>query len=257
MTAKRPTRRLLHTSDVHVGCDTSSSTTCDRGFNCLRKVIDLGVQLQVDLLVIAGDLFDNIRVKPDLIAAVGECLSCSGLRTVILPGNHDPHVDGAIYSAHRRVFSEHIHVFSESNGEILLLRNINMQVWGRANVSFDDHTPLYPPPSWQDKGQAARELWRVAVGHGLYYGGVADDHRSYLIHDEHLVDVDADYIALGHLEAHAPVGPSDVVAYYSGSPDRSGGATLIELADAAVTVRHLNFADPVDIAARRIQDLSS
>ncbi|MGE0387889.1 MAG: exonuclease SbcCD subunit D [Gammaproteobacteria bacterium] len=243
---ERPSRRLLHTSDVHVGCDSNGLRGgTDRGYESLAGVVDLGRDLQVDLLIIAGDLFDNLRVRPDMVGQVGELLAAGGLRTIILPGNHDPHMNGSIYDRHGALFPDHVHILRDSDGEVLVFPDIDLQIWGKAHASFDDHAPLHPPPRWHDHDHPERRLWRVAVGHGLYYEGVGDDHRSYLIHDDHLAAIDADYVALGHIEVHRAVGPNEVVAFYPGAPDRTGGATLIELSDAAVNVEHVKFRIPV------------
>lgn len=246
----RSDRRLLHTSDLHVGCDARKRSSGDRGFESLEAVIELGRSLRVDLLLIVGDLFDNPRVRPEMVSAVGDRLAQSGLRTVILPGNHDIHSDGTLYSAHAHVFPDGVHILSDGGGETVLLSEIDIQVWGRAHVSYYDHSPLDPGPNWVDPGAIGRPLWRIVLAHGLYYSGVADRHRSYLIHDEHLDAAGADYIALGHVDTHGQVGPPDARAYYPGAPAHTQGATLVSLSDAGTQVRHVKFTDGAEPTRR-------
>lgn len=236
---KRTGRRLLHTSDLHLGCDSRPGSRWDKGIDNLRAVTGLAAALDVDLLLIAGDMFDNPRVKPALIARAGEILGRSALRTVILPGNHDPHLDGTLYAAHGHLFPENVHILSSGEGETLLLRDLGLQVWGRAHTSYYDSEPLNPPPAWH----ADDRLWRIAMAHGHYFEGAGDSHRSYLIRDHHLEKAGADYIALGHIDYHTPVGPSSARAYYPGAPELTGGATLVELADPSIAVRHVAFND--------------
>ena len=238
---ERTKYRLLHTSDLHLGCDSRASASRDHGVGNLEAVLGLAREVQADLVLIAGDMFDNPRVKPDLIARAGELLGQSGLATVILPGNHDPHLDGTLYATHGALFPDNVHIFTSASGEVRLLPNLDIQVWGRAHISYDNSSPLNPPPAWITEENSERYLWRIAMAHGHYHETVADDHRSYLIHDDHLAWADADYIALGHVERHVQVGPPGPLASYPGAPELTGGATLVDLADSAVDIRHVTF----------------
>ena len=57
---------MLHTSDVHIAGDQGSIAG-------LRGVVDTAVECDVDIVLIAGDLFDSSRVHDDAVAeTVGE-----------------------------------------------------------------------------------------------------------------------------------------------------------------------------------------
>ena len=73
----RPTRRLLHTSDLHL------ESLEDRGCQDFTSLIIAARQTKADLVVIAGDLFDSQRVRDDLI-----CFVVQGLRQPAGPGHH-------------------------------------------------------------------------------------------------------------------------------------------------------------------------
>ena len=59
----------------------------------------LAAEHAVDIVLIAGDLFDHQRVKEPIVAeafAVLGALQASGVECVVLCGNHDAHDDGSI-----------------------------------------------------------------------------------------------------------------------------------------------------------------
>ena len=75
-----PSVRLLHTSDLHL----DSLGSCD----LLRDVIDTANAHAVNLMVIAGDFFDNTRVGQATLEKALEYLNNLEMPLVILPGNH-------------------------------------------------------------------------------------------------------------------------------------------------------------------------
>jgi len=85
---------VLHTADVHLGSDSYGDATQqvahdERHRRAFRRVIELAVLDQVDLVLIAGDLFDHNRVPDELVAFVQAELALLRQPVVILPGNHD------------------------------------------------------------------------------------------------------------------------------------------------------------------------
>ena len=56
--------KLLHTSDLHLGSDIYPADALV-GF---RQVIALSIEHSVDGVIVAGDLFDNRGVSPELVA---------------------------------------------------------------------------------------------------------------------------------------------------------------------------------------------
>ena len=86
--------RLLHTADVHLGArhadmGEQAAAQRERQFAAFRAVIDLAIAEKVDLVLIAGDLFDsNTQPKRsvDRVAAELKRLVDARIRTVIIPG---------------------------------------------------------------------------------------------------------------------------------------------------------------------------
>src|ERR687892_49370 len=99
--------RLLHTADVHLGARHAdlgdrAATQRERQFAAFVATIDLALGEKVDLLLIAGDLFDsNVQPKRSVerAAAQLERLAAAKIRTVIVPGTHDSYDRASIYRA--------------------------------------------------------------------------------------------------------------------------------------------------------------
>ena len=219
--------RLAHTSDVHVGggLRDPSGRWPEMALRMLDRVVATAQAEAADLLLITGDLFDHNRVAGELSACVMDMLARSGLSVAILPGNHDPYSPDSVYR--RTAIPDNVHVFQSAMGELRVLPELGVQLWGQAHVDYHDSAPFSAAPQWQaDDGQP---LWRIALGHGMYVRSDYERRFSYLIHDEDLERLAAHYVGLGHLEQHEPIGPAAACAWYAGAPDRTGCATLVEL----------------------------
>ncbi len=244
------TARLLHTSDVHVGNDSRAGEAAEwpeMSLVYLSDVVKLLREQSGDCLLITGDFFDHNRVREELCVLAGEILGRAGAPVVILPGNHDPYMANSPYVKFRSAFPDNVHIISKEEGELIVLGDAGVQVWGQAHSRYDDFAPVGMAPAWVDDVHAApgskrgRRLWRVSVAHGHYVQSDFEKRYSYLVHDHELEALQAHYVGLGHLEVHTQVGPPSAAAWYAGSPDISGGATMIDLTPQGLEVRHVNF----------------
>ena len=202
-----PSVRLLHTSDLHL----DSLGSCD----LLRDVIDTANAYAVNLMVIAGDFFDNTRVGQDTLEKALEYLDNLEMPLVILPGNHDQLDDHSIY--HRldlSVVTSDVRLITELDGERIVFPELGLGVWGRA---MEEHTmdfhPLDGAPSRDDLP------FQVALGHGFHFhAGEMIDRASPILPSE-IESTDYDYIGLGHVHVFRDVSAGNVRAFYSGAPD--------------------------------------
>lgn len=88
--------RVFHTSDVHVGLPFASCPDQEVGDALRQARIDVVTRMvataneeKCDLFVVAGDLFENRRVKKAAIRATAEAIAGFDGLAVVLPGNHD------------------------------------------------------------------------------------------------------------------------------------------------------------------------
>ncbi len=235
------TVRILHTSDVHLGLynPRHSGDQLDRQerqHRAFASVVDIAIEEAVDLMLIAGDFFDNARVGTDIIEFAVRQLARVPAPVVILPGNHDHIGTGSIYS--RIDFereTDRVRVIATNEGETLRFESLDLALWGRA-----DNGTLRPSRPLEEAPGRGRERWQIAMGHGHYVPpGDASD-RAYLIYADEIEACGRDYVALGHWDHFLPMRHGEVLACYSGAPEPpvshsvslSGVVALVTLDDA-------------------------
>ena len=105
--------RIFHTADIHVGLkftrgypEALQKSLVDERIAVLSRMAELANQNNCDLFVIAGDLFDHLRVSKKTIRQTAEALRQFEGIVAVLPGNHDykSQVDDPIWPT----FKEHM-----------------------------------------------------------------------------------------------------------------------------------------------------
>lgn len=216
---------LVHSSDLHVDDDRIAALNGGDGTGALRKVLEAAERLAADIVILAGDTFDNHAVASFTIDRAGVLLADSPLPVVILPGNHDPATPDSIWLKGRFDEIGNVAILGITNERSVAFPDRDLEIWGNAHRDYMDMVPLRDPPP-----RALR--WHVAIGHG-HYEPPETWHNplrpSWLISDQMIRDTAADYLALGHWDRAAQVGCGAVPAYYSGSPDYVGTVNLVRL----------------------------
>ena len=217
----RQRRQMLHTADLHL------DSLRDEACACLKALVDVAIDHRVDLVIIAGDLFDHNKVADELVSFVADQLGRLSVPVVVLPGNHDCLVPGSVLKRLEGCgHSGNIRVIAAPQGETVELPELGVSLWGK---SFDSHDgevrPLGGMPRSQSDGQ-----WNVAIAHGYFVGAGPPLFPSYHITREEIAVSGWDYIALGHVPVFRCVS-QEPVAYYCGSPSVSGTVALVELDD--------------------------
>ena len=83
--------KILHTADWHVGKTLGGRSRADEHEAVLDEITLIARDHKVDLVVVAGDLFDTAAPSPDAERIVYQALlGLSGVaHTIVVPGNHD------------------------------------------------------------------------------------------------------------------------------------------------------------------------
>ena len=223
---------LVHSSDLHVDDDRIAARHGGDGTAGLRAVLLTARQLGADIVLLAGDTFDNHMVTAATIERAGEVLAEAGLPVVILPGNHDPVTPDSVYVRGRFAAIPNLRIIGMTHNRAVLFSDHGLEIWGNAHHDYHDMVPLRDPPA-----RAMR--WHVAMGHG-HYEPPETWHNplrpSWLISDAMMAATAADYVALGHWDRAAKVGGGAVPAYYSGSPEHVNTVNLVRLTAAGEVV---------------------
>jgi DNA repair exonuclease SbcCD nuclease subunit len=207
-----PRVRMLHTSDIHIAGDDFSRRS-------LEDVVTAAIESDVDLVLIAGDLFDSSRVRDEAVEQTLDELRRLQRPVVVIPGNHDCIDAGSIY--HRVDLTsagDHVYFAGNPAGEVLVFEDLSLVVWARG---IENHDPRNRPLDGYVPGGTG--WWRVVLTHGHYVArGERCDRSSQIAQDE-IGQLQSDYVALGHWHRFVDVSEGEVKAFYSGAPD---GATV-------------------------------
>jgi DNA repair exonuclease SbcCD nuclease subunit len=230
---------VVHTSDLHVDHDYTARLHGGDGTAGLACVLDAAREAAADVVILAGDTFDHHRVPQALIERAAAVIAGAAMPVVVLPGNHDPAIDDAVYRGAALAALKNLHVIGITHDEAVLFSELSLEIWGRAHRDYDNMIPFERP-----RPRSTR--WQIAVAHGHYEpkpdrsGG---PRPSWLIGDAELAATGADYVALGHWNRAVRVGNGKVPAYYSGSPEFAGTINVVRMSEAAgVTVSRFPLA---------------
>ena len=221
--AGHPEVTIVHSSDLHLGTDDSFSDR-DR-LASLPKVLDAALEVEADVVLLAGDSFDNHRQPVELLERAAQILREYARPVVILPGNHDPLTPDSVYRRGGLGDVANVSILGLNVDKAVLFPELDLEIWGHAHFDYTDMSPLANP-------RPRTTRWQLAAAHGHYVDEARDPNRmigSWLIHREELLATGADYVALGHWNQSTPVGNGDVHAHYSGSPEYTGTVNVIRL----------------------------
>lgn len=215
--------RILHTSDWHLGCPFSRFRARERirlteaRFAALRNLLVEAHRQQVHAVLCAGDLFDDSNPRKEVWQRLAHILSehGTGCPVVLLPGNHDPLVDGSMWqpdSPLRARLPEHVHVVDRDDFRLELAEGAQLYaVPLRARKSAQDPVTKIP----------AREEGDTSIRIGLVHG------QTFQIGDQgaaHPVGLDLaekrglDYLALGDTHGFREIeGTGSAKVVYSGT----------------------------------------
>lgn len=239
--------RLLHTADVHLGArhadlGDAASAQRERQFAAFRTSVDLAIAEQVDLFLVAGDLFDS-NVQPgrsvERVAAELARLAQARIRSVLIPGTHDVYDRSSVYRAYdlpalagTRPAEEMVTILTPERPWIHF-PSLDAVVHGPVFATKRaPHSPLRDLAA----AEAPAATWRI----GLLHASVSIPGRTE--HDEVVVTLDEigasglDYLALGHWHSAQRSKAKGVTYAYSGAPepvavdqDRAGKVLLVTL----------------------------
>lgn len=225
---------VVHSSDLHIDNDARPSGYT--GLIGLASVLDAARAANADLVLLAGDTFDNGRIAAPIARRAAELLAQAPVPVLLLPGNHDPAMPDSMFHRSGIVDLPNASVIGLTAAASLVLDTLDLEIIGRPHTSYSDMHPL--------PDVAARQArWQIVMAHGHYVPPEEweeQSHRSWRISDAALAATGADYVALGHWDRAAQVGDSRVNAYYSGSPDLARTVNVISLDPVSgVTVERL------------------
>ena len=229
--------RVLHTSDWHVGRMFHGRDLLTDQESVLGGLADLVVDQRVDVVAVAGDLYDRAVPSGEAVAACTRILSRirqAGAEIVVIPGNHDSAARLGAFREFAVAGGLHMRTqIAELDRPVLLDDGYGpVAFYGIPYLEPEAARPvLDSAPGHHGVLSAAMDRVRadlanrpgvrsVVLAHAFVTGGRrSESERSIAIGGVELVSGSVfdgvDYVALGHLH-----GPQELAGHlrYSGSP---------------------------------------
>lgn len=224
--------KVLHCADLHLDSPFSgldpiqSEARREEQRELLRNLICYIRNQHVDLVLIAGDLFDSGFTNSKTVKYAADLLATVGCPVVISPGNHDPYTPNGIYSAG---FPKNVFIFDKKELSSFDFEELGVTVWGYAftSSSYEEH-PL----------ACEYEVNSERINLLCAHADIIQSLSKYApISPRELDDSPFDYAAFGHVHNAPEMGSyNGTLAAYSGCAEgRSfdeldfGGAILLEI----------------------------
>jgi metallophosphoesterase superfamily enzyme len=126
-----------------------------------RRSVDGGQALQADVVLLAGDTFENNQLSAGVLDRAAQLLAEAGMPVVILPGNHDPALPDSVFVRGGLCRLPNIAILGVTHDEAVSFPPYDLEIWGRAHRDYFDMAPLRGP-----RPRSTR--WQVAIAHGHY-----------------------------------------------------------------------------------------
>ena len=242
---------LLHTADIHLDNRPADSAQLPKTYLAFEAIIDFARDVNVDIVLIAGDLFDHNRVDEKAVVFAQDQLQRLDCPAVILPGNHDCLQADGIYRRHDfSAACENVRVISDPDGQSITFPDLDLRLWGRG---MEAHEPGFHPLAHLPARDASPTRWHVAMAHGFFYEDFEAPERSSPILASEIRETDWDYVALGHKHVMADHSQGGVAAWYPGTPQPDwspappGHVLVVEFChDRGVVVRPHHMAAAIE-----------
>ena len=235
--------RILHTSDWHLGRSFHGVGLLDAQAAFLDHLVDTVQAEKVDLVVVAGDVYDRALPPVDAVEVAGEALArlaASGARTVVTSGNHDSAVRLGFNARLADAAGVHLRTRWQDVGTPVLVedRHGAVAVYGLPYLEPDAVRQAWGLPARTHEAALAAAMGRVredlpgrggrsvVIAHAFVAGSpdaattmTSDSERDISVGGLQIAPTSlfttASYAALGHLHGAATL--TETVRY-SGSP---------------------------------------
>ena len=211
--------KIVHAADFHLdsafGALTGEQAKLRRreGRELLERLSNYVNQQNIDIVLLAGDLFDGEMTYRETVEALRDALASMSVRVFIAPGNHDYYSAKSLYATLK--WPENVHIFKTREIERVELPELSCAVYGAAFTDAAQETSLLDGFTAPDDG-----LTHLMVLHGDLNAAEA---RYCPLTKEQIAASNLDYLALGHTHLHDGLHRfGSTVCAYAGCPEGRG-----------------------------------
>lgn len=182
--------KFIHIADVHLGATPDSNMPWgpDREkelWKSFEGMIEVCNKEQVDLLLIAGDLFHRQPLLRELKEVNYILSKLETAQAVIMAGNHDFIGPRSYYQDFE--WCDKVHMFLSDKIDKIFIQEAGVEVYGLSYCSRDITQPLY-----DEEKPEENDKFHILLAHG-------GDEKDIPLNRRKLQESGFDYIALGHI----------------------------------------------------------
>ena len=212
--------KILHCADLHFDTPFKelnkeiSQVSKEELLQVFKNIIDLTINENVEVLLIAGDVFDNLTVNKNTLFFISNQMKrIENVKVFISPGNHDPYNEKSFYRIIK--WPENVYIFN-GNMKFKEVEELNLIVWGAGfKNNYEEKTLLREVNADKDK-------INIMLIHGeIVSVNSKNEYNPISIND--IYNSNIDYIALGHRHKFSGILKEGMTTYaYSGCPQGRG-----------------------------------
>ncbi len=211
--------KILHCADLHLCAELAFLKNKSKSrrlevLNTLQNIVKICRSQAIELLIIAGDLFDSNHVDNTIISSVKSMFaSIPDVKIAIVAGNHDYYAVDSPYSDDD--WSSNVIIFY-NNFSMIEFPEKNLRLFGSSFVSS------YQNSNKNDFKVPDDNMINIMV----YHGDIVTENQESKYNPITIKQIENsgfDYIAMGHIHLATPVLKAKNTFYaYSGTPDGNG-----------------------------------
>ncbi|MCK5242433.1 DNA repair exonuclease [bacterium] len=216
----KPPLKFLHTADLHLGAKfvkLGGKGVKQRKRLCqvFLDIVDLAIQEKVDVVLLAGDTFDNQHPSPDSLTAFRiamQRLEQAEIPVIMIGGTHDYYDTQGILA---RV--------ANTTSETFVVLHADQSTWISAAKQVVVHGISLEAANVPDKPlshlhRSDEPFWHIGMAHAALAIGQEVVREATFTRDE-VKATGMDYLALGHWHRARDCSAGNTVCWYSGSPE--------------------------------------
>lgn len=247
--------KILHTADIHLGAKfkglgSKGASQREQLRATFKNVIATGIAEKVNVVLIAGDLFDTNQQAQrniDLVIEQFDLLNQHNIPVCLIPGTHDCLDSSSIYrKVNFQARCANLRIFASEQISYQEYPESDLTVYGSPNLSNRSYTsPL------TGLRRATSSKFHVAMAHGSFYIPERVEEDDHVFRPEEIKASGMNYVALGHWHRVYRC-LDEPPAWYSGPPEwipdqrDKGAVLLVSVSDAGevkVEQRRLGIRD--------------
>ncbi len=221
--------KIIHSSNVRLGAQFSGQAPVISGQtalgdklrvavkNAFVKLIDLTIEEKADLLILAGDTFENLDVSENLLRFfISQIQRLENIPALVLPGGRDPYEKGSFWEEWQVISpAQNLFLLADTEKPYVEIENLSTTIYGY---------PIQPDSDMENPARKIKRYGRSQLHIGVIYGNLTgqapEGKDKYPFSREDLAACGLEYVALGGKDGMFDFTSLGVSAAYSGAPEK-------------------------------------